>query len=429
MRAQLRLKAATLALLLFIALLLCACGGDGEQGIASPTAQPSGELQRPSVSPGEPAQVRTITIGNLTDKTGMAAGGFEPINMALNDMADYHNANGLIPGVKLNVIEYDGQYDPAKDVPGYRWLKERGADVIFTANPSSAVTLRSLVDKDKIVLFSGSAERDALLPPGYVVGLTNYTEDIIYTLLKWVAENDWDYETKGPAKVAGVNWDTAYWSVAFAAAERYAKAHPDQFEWVGGHLTGVIFTWSTEVEAVKEADYVFAPSAPIASFVKEYRAAGCTGKLLGTDVQSAFLGVIHDARLWDELDGALFTRSVEWWNEEGPIAELAKSLVQQYHRGEASSIMRTGSYFAVNQVYQTLEIMKDAAAEAGPENMNSEDIMRAAETFSRMIDGLEMYSLSKTKRTTINYNAIYEARGEEKDIFRVSNWLPIVESP
>jgi len=48
--------------------------------------------------------------------------------MALEDLVAYYNDSDLIPGVRLEVVVYDGQWDPARDIPGYEWLRGRGAD-------------------------------------------------------------------------------------------------------------------------------------------------------------------------------------------------------------------------------------------------------------------------------------------------------------
>ena len=66
-----------------------------------------------------------ITIGNLTDVTGPASNALTVITMSLEDTAEYYNKQYLIPGVTFEVITYDGQYDPSRDIPGYEWLMER----------------------------------------------------------------------------------------------------------------------------------------------------------------------------------------------------------------------------------------------------------------------------------------------------------------
>ena len=54
----------------------------------------------------------TITIGNHTNKTGIAANAMQYKDMALKDVVEYYNENNLIPGVEVKVVEYDNQADP-----------------------------------------------------------------------------------------------------------------------------------------------------------------------------------------------------------------------------------------------------------------------------------------------------------------------------
>ena len=151
-----------------------------------------------------------ITIGVISDKTGVTANAMSTIDMALQDLVGYYNQKNIIPGVELKVVTYDGQFDPAKDIAGYKWLREKGADLLFTGVPATSITLRPLLDEDQFVLFTPAASKEALYPPGYVFSPAAMPEDETYTLLKWIAENDWDYRTDGPAKVGAALWSSPY---------------------------------------------------------------------------------------------------------------------------------------------------------------------------------------------------------------------------
>lgn len=410
-----------LAVILLALSSLVGCGGSGEES-PEPTVQPTST---------EPEQQTVITIGNLTDKTGPGAAAMTYVDMAVADTIDYYNDNHLIPGIEINLIEYDGQFDPSRDIPGYEWLMGRGADVIMAFLQQTPVTLRPRVNEDKVVLFTATTEHDVLYPPGYVFAMTNLWEDLVYTQLKWGAEKDWDYETFGPAKLGAAGWRDPGTSITHAAAEEYARVHPDQFEWVGGYLTDVgTFTWGPEVEALKYCDYIFVPIT-MANFAREFRSSGYTATFLAGEAQTSFFGVISDADLWDEIDGSLFTLSTRWWNEEeGELLDLVKDLMRQNHPGDTEDIMRAGkSYFAVTQAVQILEIIKAAAEAAGAQDVDSQAIYDAAQSFSMAVDGMVRFSFSETKRTAADYLAIYEADGVARDIFRASDWLPVVTEP
>ncbi len=420
MKRSIRIGIGVLAVLLLVLPMLAACDdGDDDK---TPTPTTTAEPINGSV---------TITIGNISDLTGPSSNPMEYINMALDDLVEYYNENNLIPGVQLKVVTYDGQMDPARDIPGYEWLRDKGADLIFTPIPATPVALKSRVATEEVVLFTMAADKNELLPPGYVFNLGTVPQYDAYTLLKWIAENDWDYKTKGPAKVGGADWDNAHGCVLFAAMEEYCSAHPDQFEWVGGYVNHFSFNWGVEVEALRDCDYVY-PGIIMQSFVKQYREAGCTeAKFIGNDTQAAFFAAVDDAQLWDEIDGMLFLKGSRWWNEEGEIVNMVKQLVHKNHPDEAEKIISSGvGYLAMNQMYPMFSIIADAAEAVGPQNLDSQAIYDSATSMVLRADGVQRYSFSEEKRDALDAYAMYEARVTEEDIFRLHDeWYPTVRNP
>ncbi len=66
--------------------------GDDKEATASPVILPT-----ESPSPAKPVEDVTITIGSVTDKTGMASSALTIVDMALTDVIGYFNDNDLIP--------------------------------------------------------------------------------------------------------------------------------------------------------------------------------------------------------------------------------------------------------------------------------------------------------------------------------------------
>ena len=360
-----------------------------------------------------------ITIGNLTDVTGPSSNAMSIIDMALDDLVRHYNTNNVIPSVRLKVIQYDGQMDPSKTIPGYQWLKERGADLIYSAVPAVALTLEPLVNDEEIIMFAMSPVNPAIEPPGYVFATGPPSDHEVLTLLKWIAENDWDYQTDGPAKIGGASWDDPRSQAAINAMERYAEVHPDQFEFVGGYLTNFTFTWGPEVEALKDCDYLYPPGI-MATFVKEYRDAGHTAKLFGAGSHFSFLNMIDDAGLWDEIDGMLVASLNPYWNEEDEMVTLAKQLLNENHPDEAEKIMRMGwTYTSIQNLYIMLDIIARAVESSGPENFDSQALFKAAISYSLTVEGVPRFSYSETKRYLYNYFGIYEARSAQEDLIRI----------
>ena len=413
-----------LVLLLFTLPIMVGCDGDDEKEPSSTATQPTGTA--------EPVEDVVITIGHHVDLTGPGANPMAAIVIALDDMVEYYNSENLIPGVKLKVETYDNQYDPAKDIPGYEWLKEKGADVILSAAPVTATTLETRLAEDQMVLFGLAPDEEALDPPGYVfAGSNSLAKYGSWTLLKWVAENDPDFPKDRSATLGGASWTEGHSSAFFAGAEEYADSHPDQYDWVDGFLTNYTFVWPTEVEALKDLDYVIPPTM-ITNFAREYGIAGGKAKFIGDQHHLAFLGLVDDADLWDEIDGMQIVTNTRWWNEEGPIVGLAKELLYRYHsEDEAESIIKSGTgYMALSSIFVMLEIIKDTVEAVGPENFDYQALYEAAQSFSFTMDDLEFYTFSETKRAPQDYFGMYEIRAAEKNVFRVvPEWLPAVTEP
>ncbi|MFC2028146.1 ABC transporter substrate-binding protein [Chloroflexota bacterium] len=405
-----------------------ACESGSEEATMAPVAQPSSTITSEPQVILEPVE---ITIGNLSDKTGPSSNILRITDTALEDLVQYYNENNLIPGVELKVINYDGQLDPSKDIPGYEWLKGQGADLIFTAVPDTPLTLKSIVNEDKMPLFAASGYPEMLDPPGYIFVMGTIPEHQAYTILGWIAENDWDYVSNGPAKIGGASWPDGYSQSFIAAMEKYSKAHPDQFEWVGGYLTNFAFIWGPEVEALKDCDYVFPCVMPIA-FMREYRSADCTAKFIGADVHTSFLNMITEAELWDEIDGMLFIGSSLWWNDDEELVNLNKELLYENHPGEEEEIMQAGAgYMSVSVVfYPMIDIIADTVEAVGAENFNSQALYDAAISYSLEVDGVERSGFAETKRYALSNYMIYRASAADEDIVRADeNWIPHLIGP
>ena len=233
-----------------------------------------------------------------------------------------------------------------------------------------------------------------------------------------------------PAKIGGAYWAETYGDEILTGAEEYAMANPEQYEWEEGLLVGFGFDWHPEVDQLKDCDYVM-PPVIMTSFVEQYRESGYDAKFLGTSAQLGFLDQIYKSNLWEELDGALFVATCRWWNEKGTLIDLTHQLLQENRSSQAEEIIRSGvGYQSVYGSVVILEILKNAVEEVGPENFNSQALYDATESFSYTIDGTNRESFSPTKRTSLNYMGLYEARAADKDIYRVlPEWYPIVYEP
>ena len=400
---------------------------DGEDTYTPPISSPA-ITTSPTVAPVTVEPVK-FTIGELTDITGISANAMVQTRMALEDIVEYYNANNLIPGVEFEIVTFDGQYNPAHDIPGYEWLKERGSDVMFTPVAATPITLSPLLKEDQMTMFTTFPYAEVIDPHGYVFGLGPTAAQETFTILRWLHDNDTDYPTARPARIGCAFWNTPDGVSIINAAEQYCSAHPDQYDWIDGYLTNYTFTWGPEIEALKNCDYVIIPDV-MPSFVKEYRNAGYEAKFIGTNAHTSYIGMIDDTDLWDEIDNMLFIIPFQWWAESGTVIDLTEQLLYENHPDDAENVMLNGSgYLSTQQMYVMLELIAEAAEMAGPENLDSQAVYEAALSFSINVDGCS-HSFNSTKRTSNDSLAIYKANASQKDLIRAdSSWIPVVYEP
>ncbi len=429
----------------------CGCDDDSTSGDKpTPEGSPPTEGATSAETQEYDGPIVEITIGEIVDLTSVSANAMAKIDYCFKDLVKYYNDNNLIPGVKLKADTYDNQYDPSKDVPGYNWLKGRGSDVFFSPVSASAVTLRPYLKRDEMLLFTVAPNPESFEPCEWVfaAGQTSVTFEI-YNLLAWIAENEWDYEADGPAKLGAVFWSESYGDACVAACKDYAEANPDQYEWINGYLTDFKFTWPGEIEGLKGCDYIM-PPVPMNTFVSQFRDAGHTTNWIGTDAHIAFLDMIEKQGLFEELDGMLLTKPAQWWtdvkDDSVTIAEAtegiepstiatAKEMLQTYRPSQADSIIESGiGYLAVQQLYVMFELIKDTCAAVGPENFSSKAMYDFAHNgWEITVDGCP-HSYSANKCTSSDGLYIYkvDASAEEfmDKIYRADpDWSPVQTTP
>ncbi|MFC2028262.1 hypothetical protein ACFLU3_06205, partial [Chloroflexota bacterium] len=342
---------------------------------------------------------------------------------------NHYNEQYLLPNIELDIFTYDTQYDPKKYIPGYEWLREKGADIIFTpimhaSNIISNWSKRDDADIDPI-LFTLSSTEEVLSPNGRSFVLGSSPEQEAFTLLKWIADNDWDYKTNGPTKIGIAYWDSDEYGIAVRnSIAQYVKIHPEQFEWGEYQLSSAI----SPNYVFQDWDYFIPPTA-MPTFIENLRNKGFTGKFVGTDAHTFLLDRIDETKVWDKLDGSLFIRSIPWWTEEDELIELTKNLLYTNQPDEAEEIIQSGSgYLAAMYINQILEIVKNSVEQVCAANFD-EALYNAARSFSTTIGGFP-HSFNNSKRTSADALAIYEVRATDKNLFRLTpDWIPVVREP
>ena len=376
-----------------------------------------------------------LIVGLVTDMTGPASSFLKIGEAALLDSVAYMNEEGTIPGVEMEVATYDCRYDPSRDIPGYEWLKQAGASVIYTGIPTFGDTLKATAGRDEYPIVSSAPTLYQLTPPGWVFGLTPPTGWIASSFLEWIAEEDWDYESEGRKPLIGcVGWDEPYQKDVTEAMEEYVAAHPDEFELVAGLLVPMsTMTWSGEIEALKDCDYIYIPSTGLgtATFAKAYRDRGYTATFIGLDAMTAFLELLVDKAGWDYLDGSLTAHTTLYWNDDFPIVEKAKGLLAKYHAGHEQEIISSGvGYVSIFFCAQfLLDLLAETVEQVGIENFDGQAFYDTAVGFNWTKDGLpdRGYGFTESIRYARKDITVYEWKAGEEDLVRVSDWRPADE--
>lgn len=376
-----------------------------------------------------------VTIGNVTDLTGPAANALSTTDAALEDLVDYYNEQNFIPGVKLEVLRYDTITNPSRYIPAYEWLMENGVDLLYTGLESAADVLQARAAEDEIMLFAMAAGEHLLDSSGWIFNVSQNMIHDTWLLMSWIAENDWDYRSNGPAKIGFAGWQSADMLDFGEAIEAFANAHPEQFEYQGSYLTTVgNMLWAAEAEALSDCDYVIPPRVGGAAvpFIREYRGSGYKAKFIGSNQHAAWLRIFSDARLWGELEGMIITMPTPYWDQEVDTVELAKEiLIEESGPDGVQDRMKEGvSYIgAFHSAYGLLKVVADAIERSGPQNFSSQALYNAAIQTSFSIAGNE-WTWSKTDRTSWDYVMIYRFDAETETLMMVDpTWHLLPTTP
>ena len=405
MNYRCKISVAFLLVLVLLVPLSLSCGGGGQPGVV------------------------TIKIGEIIDFTGPGAPAVISLHRAMVDLVKYYNNEGLIPGAKLKLISYDCQDNPARDILGYDWCKEQGAEVIFAVHPTTPITVRPFAERDKVPIATVSYTDAAAEPPGWVFIFSASTNACARTLLKWLSEYRWDY-TRGIPKVGFFGWSEPMALGTSAAIEQYCQAKPDKFDYVGTFLAPFgSLTSQAEIQALKDCDYIYVQSIPAGAFIRDYHAKGYDrATFIGDASNVGYYDFFVNVCGWEALNGMITTNIAPWWNEPNNHAvAFIKEVIDRYHPGvvpEDIGASYEGGFFLILSFF---EVVRQAVQEAGLENFDGQAFYNAAVKFNLTFEGLPPAGFTQTSRVFVNQVAMHEWRAEVKSMVRISDWMPVVE--
>ena len=375
---------------------------------------------------------KTIVVGMVTDFTGPTAPALKPGYLASQDIINYVNKEDPIPGARLKLVAYDQQWNPARDIPAYDFLKERGASVIVVSSSSTAETLKAFLERDKVAIWSTYSTKIQVEPAGWIFASVPPCPVEVKTLLDYVSKQ-WDYEFKGRKPRLGcVGW-------AFPGAleyddgtTQYCQAHPDAFDYVGMAVAPVGTTmWHSELERLRQCDYILLGTvAPAGStFLAQFRSKGYTANILTTQTCWGFTEIMEKTCGKEALDGTLSIVYLPW---EYPcfFTDLAKKLLYDKHPGEADDVIRSGLGYSGGGVFNMalcIDILREAVKEVGAENFNGQAFYNAAVKFKMTPEGFSELTLADGVRYALRDEMIWQYSAESGGLVKLTDWLPLME--
>jgi len=396
---------ASFLILTMVTVLCLGCGDDGEGGKVK------------------------IVLGEITDLTGPASPATISVHAAIVDLARHFNEEGLLPGVEIEVITYDDQWNPARSVPGYEWCKERGAEVVLAIFAHAAEALKPFAENDKIALTTASSTAAIIEPPGWVFAMSCGYGDQLRTIMKWISENDPDFPKDRPAKVGFVAWaDPAGISQGEAVTE-YCQDHPE-YTLVNSYLVpSGVYTFGAEVEGLKDCDYISVFAYPMVYFLMEYRTRGYEATFFSETSAGSYRGFFIDKAGWQLFDRTKSSFVTRWWGEDYPMVNLAEDLLYEYRPSEAEDIIWSGQAYvgSMSSFYPVFDIFRETIEEVGIENFSGQAYYDTAVKYRVQLDGFPEWHFGETERNLMHDVAIYEWSAQKQDIVRVSDWLPLVK--
>jgi len=376
----------------------------------------------------------TIKMGVVTDLTGPASPALRPIVEVYVDTARYYNDHNLIPGVKIKLSMWDTHFDSARIIPGYDWLKEQGAKVIITFIATDAEVLKPFAERDKIPVLTTGEPGSIENPPGWLFATSGFAGEGMYTMLKWVWDNEWDH-SKGPAKIGYGGWNTNVDQTKQDAIKNYAAAHPDQFTYVRCSLSPSGTADFTSVAAtLKDCDYLSGSAPHIAYLVRDYLATGQTkAKLLDCDGGlSSILAFMVRMNGWQCMDGAISMMQCLGLEERdiSPLTQRMYDMLLRYRTGGGDL-----SKYADHLIYAAagasatavaFDILNRCIREVGAENFSSQAYYDAAikyQTDGELWESYPVMGFSQTRRHLGQLFAIWKVNAAEQSFKWIGEWV------
>jgi len=362
--------------------VVAGCGGKGEESGGGDSA--SGSLK---TGPG--VTDKQISLGMLTDLSGVFAALGEPIVQGTQLYWKAQNAKGGVCGRKIKLVVQDHGYDPQKAVTQYRQLSSEVAGMQqLLGSPITAALLPSL--KKDSMLSILAAWPSGLLKED-VIGIVGATYDIeMENGLAYVMEQG---KLKEGDKIGHIYFEGDYGESGLEGSKRFASANGMTV--VEQKIKATDEDLSGQVSALKRAGV-----KAVALSTAPAQAASAVGVGAASGLQVPFVG---NGPTWDPallkspaakaVQSLLFVSgSTSPFNGEGAaVKEAADAFIEKYPKETPKTSVQVG-WSEGRLMFETLT----KACEN--KDLSREGIVKAFHSLSDLeLDGLTAGPLDYTK--------------------------------
>ncbi len=245
-----------LVLLMALALIVAACGGEEAEG-------------------------GPIVVGAISDLTGPTSDVGVPYSEGLRDYVEWRNAEGGINGRDIDLRWSDYQYDVATAEQLYSQYVDGGAVAFQGWGTGDTEALRTRITEDEIPFMSASyseaLDDPAEFPYNFLVG-TSYSQQMRIAL-RWIADNH-----GGHAEVAVFHHDSPFGLSPVADGEAYIQEKGLDIGYQAYAMPGGVTDYVGELTQAEGqgADYIVVNNvpSPAATLVKDVSAQGLDVKVI-----------------------------------------------------------------------------------------------------------------------------------------------------
>ena len=381
-----------------------------------------------------------VTVGFLGDFTGASAATCGELMKGMDDYLTVMEEEDPIPGVNIRVTTFDTKLDYGKVKPGYIDLKNRGSDIILDYNSMYTVQIWEEHQADKLPSFCFNNEPE-VMGKDYMFSFSNDYQTEAAAIGEWLVRDWWELrgETRpiniGYVGILGLRSEGQMGDVL----ESQAEASPDKMKLTRTAIpAGTASGFVIEINKLKNANVdvivVNLVGPAMASFLNEARERKYTGEFFGTTI--SFMGFWNLVRALvpdlSMVDGARAIHAQMLWTDETTFVDGIRASLNRFHSGEELEKLGSSTSYPSGYMFMMIlsGLIRQAADEVGPENINGEALWEAAKETEIDIPGWgEAFKLDEETNIMHRHFRIIEYREEADAWFQVEDgewFLPAV---